>query len=75
VIEGPIHKLGHIACGNSVCDSQEFKDFLLLKRDRKYIAIEMESSGVAEGHLRYLDDHIVVEVDSRISARDSSLIR
>jgi nucleoside phosphorylase len=44
----PKHKLGHLACGDSVSDSKEFKDFLLAHSDRKYVAIEMESSGVAE---------------------------
>jgi nucleoside phosphorylase len=44
----PKHLLGHIACGDSVGDSTEFVAFLTDQCDRKYVALEMESSGVAE---------------------------
>lgn len=44
----PKYELGRVACGDSVGDSQEFKNFLLSQIDRKSIALEMESSGVAE---------------------------
>jgi adenosylhomocysteine nucleosidase len=40
--------IGHIACGDSVGDSPEFIAFLKQRSDRKYVALEMESSGVAE---------------------------
>lgn len=43
----PVYKLGHIACGDSVGDGVEFKRFLLA-HNRKFLALEMESSGVAE---------------------------
>ena len=43
----PVYKLGHIACGDSVGDAVEFKTFLLA-HNRKFLAMEMESSGIAE---------------------------
>lgn len=44
--EKPELHTGHIASGSIVGASKYFKKWLLDKRDRKYLAIEMESSGV-----------------------------
>lgn len=43
----PNLRIGRVAVGDSVGDSQAFGHFLL-NQDRKYVALEMESSGVAE---------------------------
>jgi nucleoside phosphorylase len=47
VREKPLIELGHVACGPTVGAAESFLDFVK-SRDRKFLALEMESGGVLE---------------------------
>jgi nucleoside phosphorylase len=67
---------GHIASGPFVVASREYADWLL-KRDRKYIAVEMEAHGVMLAAHRSKTDSLVIRgisdlADERKAAMDST---